>query len=185
MHELWLRQFAMLNGCCLSFFSDDALGGEVCVVPVIEVRWWPVCIKHVVLSPVWTMCWIMCCPELVVPNYVLNYSCIEPWCCIELCLSMLYMEVWCYSCWYVDMCVDIVIDDAIYVDFITIYASGGLRAFLKLQGRWQNRQKKSNGYLCRRHCRRHSSLDIDADDITVGIGQSQMPRAHQIVPRVA
>lgn len=37
MHELRLAQLVMLNGSCLSFCSDDALGREDCViVPVID-----------------------------------------------------------------------------------------------------------------------------------------------------
>jgi hypothetical protein len=56
----------MLNGCCLSFCSDDALGGEVCVVPVLDpfglcVSNMSFCIEHVVL----------CCVNLL---YVLYHS---------------------------------------------------------------------------------------------------------------
>jgi hypothetical protein len=43
----------MLNGSCLSFCIDDALGHKDCVVvPVIDD---PI-LSHVVLLPIWTMC---------------------------------------------------------------------------------------------------------------------------------
>jgi hypothetical protein len=44
--RLHLGTIAMLNGSS-SLCSDDALGGDACVVPVLEVCCRPVCMEHV------------------------------------------------------------------------------------------------------------------------------------------
>jgi hypothetical protein len=90
----------------------------VCGVPMIEIRWWPVWIKHVNLSPIWTLCChelrgvpnLFSDPEVCVKLFLYETMCfVEPWCCIQLCLLVLYLEVWCYSSIHVGICADIVI----------------------------------------------------------------------------